>query len=174
MRKIILATPLLTLIIICIFVLIFILTEKDPQKPPSALIDQDLPLFKLTNLYERNETIKSADLQNQYTLINFFASWCAPCKLEHSLFFDIKKDSANLFILGINYKDKQKDAESYLELEGNPYSFVGMDLNGKIGFEFGVFGLPETFLVNNKGEIIYKHIGPLTKEIYYEKIKPLL
>jgi len=174
MKKLIYITPLLLLVTICLFVLIFILTEKDPQKPPSPLINQDVPIFILHNLYDKNKTIQSADLKNHYTLINFFASWCAPCKLEHPLFFNIKKENPKLFILGINYKDKKNDARSYLELEGNPYSFVGIDPNGKIGFEFGVFGLPETFVINNKGEIIYKHIGLLTKEIYYEKIKPLL
>jgi len=172
MKKLIFALPLVVLTIICTFILIFILKEKDPQKPPSALINQDMPIILLKNLYDENETIQTTDLQNHYTLINFFASWCAPCKLEHSLFFNIREDNPALFILGINYKDKKEEAKKYLKLEGNPYSFVGVDLDGKIGFEFGVFGLPETFIVNNKGKIIYKHIGQLTKEIYYDKIKP--
>ena len=86
----------------------------------------------------------------------------------------IKKEFPNLFLLGINHKDQEIDAKKYLSEEGNPYSFVAVDPNGKVALEFGVFGLPETFLVNNKGQIIYKHIGPITSKIIYDKIKPLL
>ena len=174
MKKIIMITPLIALITICSFVLIYILSERNPQKPPSSLINKNIPSFNIYNLYDENKTIKNSDLKNKYTLINFFASWCAPCKVEHHLFFKIKEDNPDLFILGINYKDKEIDAKDYLINEGNPYSFVGIDANGKIGLDFGVFGLPETFLINNKGEIIFKHIGPITEQIIYEQINPLL
>ena len=174
MKKIIMITPLITLITICSFVLIYILSDRNPQKPPSSLINKNIPSFNIYNLYDENKTIKNSDLKNKYTLINFFASWCAPCKVEHHLFFKIKEDNPDLFILGINYKDKEIDAKDYLINEGNPYSFVGIDANGKIGLDFGVFGLPETFLINNKGEIIFKHIGPITEQIIYEQINPLL
>ena len=174
MKKIIMITPLIALITICSFVLIYILSERNPQKPPSSLINKNIPSFNIYNLYDENKTIKNSDLKNKYTLINFFASWCAPCKVEHHLFFKIKKDNPDLFILGINYKDNEIDAKDYLINEGNPYSFVGIDANGKIGLDFGVFGLPETFLINNKGEIIFKHIGPITEQIIYEQINPLL
>ncbi|PPR49294.1 MAG: Thiol:disulfide interchange protein DsbE [Alphaproteobacteria bacterium MarineAlpha5_Bin5] len=174
MKKIIMITPLIALITICSFVLIYILSERNPQKPPSSLINKNIPSFNIYNLYDENKTIKNSDLKNKYTLINFFASWCAPCKVEHHLFFKIKEDNPDLFILGINYKDNEIDAKDYLINEGNPYSFVGIDANGKIGLDFGVFGLPETFLINNKGEIIFKHIGPITEQIIYEQINPLL
>lgn len=174
MKKIIMITPLIALITICSFVLIYILSDRNPQKPPSSLINKNIPSFNIYNLYDENKTIKNSDLKNKYTLINFFASWCAPCKVEHHLFFKIKEDNPDLFILGINYKDKEIDAKDYLINEGNPYSFVGIDANGKIGLDFGVFGLPETFLINNKGEIIFKHIGPITEQIIYEQINPLL
>tara|TARA_B100000686_G_C16756490_1_gene955854 strand:+ start:1615 stop:2139 length:525 start_codon:yes stop_codon:yes gene_type:complete len=174
MKKIIMITPLIALITICSFVLIYILSDRNPQKPPSSLINKNIPSFNIYNLYDENKTIKNSDLKNKYTLINFFASWCAPCKVEHHLFFKIKEDNPDLFILGINYKDNEIDAKDYLINEGNPYSFVGIDANGKIGLDFGVFGLPETFLINNKGEIIFKHIGPITEQIIYEQINPLL
>jgi len=174
MKKIIMITPLIALITICSFVLIYILSDRNPQKPPSSLINKNIPSFNIYNLYDENKTVKNSDLKNKYTLINFFASWCAPCKVEHHLFFKIKEDNPDLFILGINYKDKEIDAKDYLINEGNPYSFVGIDANGKIGLDFGVFGLPETFLINNKGEIIFKHIGPITEQIIYEQINPLL
>jgi len=174
MKKIINITPLIILIIICIFALVYILSDRNPQKPPSALINKNIPAFKIKSLYDNKEIIENGHLKNKFILINFFASWCAPCKLEHQLFFKIKKDFPNLFLLGVNYKDKEQDAKNYLLDENNPYSFVGVDHNGKIGLDFGVFGLPETFLIDNEGKIIFKHIGPLTEKIIYEKIHPLL
>ena len=107
-------------------------------------------------------------------LINFFASWCIPCKAEHPIFFQIKKDNPNLFILGINHKDTKEDAIKYLNDDGNPYDYVGTDKNGLIGLEFGVFGLPETFIIDKTGKIIFKYLGPLTTEIIEYEIQPLL
>jgi len=174
MKKIIYFIPIITLIIICTFVLIYILSERNPNKPPSALLERDMPIFSSNNLYNKEDYFSNLNLNEKFVLINFFASWCTPCKLEHHLFFKIKKEFPNLFLLGINHKDKEIDAKKYLSEEGDPYSFVATDPNGKLAIEFGVFGLPETFLVNEKGKIIFKHIGPITSEIIYEKIKPLL
>ena len=140
----------------------------------NALLDRDLPIFSSTNLYDNKDYFSNLNLDNKFVLINFFASWCTPCKLEHHLFFEIKKEFPNLYILGINHKDKEIDAKKYLSEEGNPYSFVTIDPKGNVAIEFGVFGLPETFLINDKGKIIFKHIGPITSEIIYEQIKPLL
>ena len=174
MKKVVVITPLIILLTICFFILIFILSKKDPSKPPSALLNKNIPLITSKNLYDDKLLITNNDLKNKFTLINFFASWCAPCKTEHPLFFLIKNKYPNLFLLGINYKDKEQNAINYLQSEGNPYSFVGVDNDGTIALEFGVFGLPETFLINSEGKIIYKHTGPLTKDIINEDIKPLL
>ena len=165
MNKTILITPLIVLVIICLFFLIFILLEKNPNDPPSALLNKNLPTFLSINLYDKEEVLLSDSLKGKYTLINFFASWCTPCRAEHHLFFKIKKEIPELFILGFSHKDDLDDSKKYLEEEGNPYSFVGIDSDGKIAFNFGVFGLPETFIVNKKGKIIFKHTGPLTKTI---------
>jgi cytochrome c biogenesis protein CcmG, thiol:disulfide interchange protein DsbE len=173
MKKIILILPLILLTIVCLFFLLFILLEKNPNKPPSALLDKDLPSFSSTSLYDKNISLTSNNLKEKYTLINFFASWCTPCRAEHHLFFEIKKIKPDLFILGLAHKDEPNESKKYLEEEGNPYSFVGLDLNGKIAFEFGVFGLPETFIINSEGKIIFKHTGPLTKEIIYDEITKL-
>ena len=113
-------------------------------------------------------------LSNKQVLINFFASWCAPCKDELPIFFTLKNNYPNLIIVGIAYKDKKSDALKFLEKEGSPYDFVGLDNNGDIGLEFGVFGLPETFLLNNEDKVIYQHLGPLTKKIVRNEISPLL
>jgi len=170
MRRAVLLIPLIILTIICLFFLLFILFEKNPNDPPSALIDKDLPNFSSINLYDENETLYSGNLKGRYTMINFFASWCFPCRAEHHLFFKIKDKIPELFILGFSHKDDPNKSKKYLEDEGNPYSFVGIDQNGKIAFEFGVFGLPETFIINNKGKIIFKHTGPLTEKIINEDI----
>lgn len=174
MKKLILSVPIIFIIIICIFLFIFLLQEKNPSKPPSALINEDLPKFKLVNLFDKNELLLNGDLNNQITLINFFASWCIPCKAEHPVFFEIKKKHNNLFILGVNMQDEKKKAIDFLKLDGNPYDYVGVDKHGFVAIEFGVVGLPETFLVNSSGKIIYKYLGPLTKEIIKNEIEPLL
>ena len=170
MNRTILIMPLIGLIIICLFFLIFILLEKNPNDPPSALLNKNLPNFSSINLYDTKEVLLSESLKGKYTLINFFASWCTPCRSEHHLFFKIKKEIPELFILGFSHKDDLDDSKKYLEEEGNPYSFVGIDNNGKIAFDFGVFGLPETFIINEDKKIIYKHTGPLTKKIIEDEI----
>ena len=173
MNRTILIMPLIGLVIICLFFLIFILLEKNPNDPPSALLNKNLPTFSSINLYDKEEVLLSDSLKGKYTLINFFASWCTPCRAEHHLFFKIKKEIPELFILGFSHKDDLDDSKKYLEEEGNPYSFVGIDSDGKIAFDFGVFGLPETFIINEDKKIIYKHTGPLTKKIIEDEIEIL-
>ena len=170
MNKTILITPFIILTAICLFFLIYILLGKNPNEPPSALLNKNLPSFSSINLYDEKEVFLSDSLKGNYTLINFFASWCTPCRAEHHLFFKVKKEIPELYILGFSHKDDLDDSKKYLEEEGNPYSFVGIDRDGKIAFDFGVFGLPETFIVNQDKEIIYKHTGPLTKKIIEDEI----
>tara|TARA_B100000401_G_C52758726_1_gene697054 strand:+ start:229 stop:753 length:525 start_codon:yes stop_codon:yes gene_type:complete len=174
MNRIIILTPLVILFIVCLFVLIYLLSGKDPNKPPSALLDKNVPSFSIVSLYNENKAINNKAIKKDKFLINFFASWCAPCKIEHPLFFELKKTNPNLFILGINHKDKKEDAIKYLKDDGNPYDFVGVDTDGLIAMDFGVFGLPETFLINEDGKIIYKFMGPLTEKIIKDEIEPLL
>ena len=174
MNRIIILTPLIILLIICIFSLTYLLSGKDPNKPPSALLNKEVPSFESSSLYNSKEIIKTKDIKNKKTLINFFASWCSPCKIEHPLFFEISKKYPELYLLGFNHKDPTSDAKKYLEEDGNPYDFVGVDSDGLIALEFGVFGLPETYLINEDGKIIYKFMGPITKDILKNEIEPLL
>jgi len=174
MNRIIILTPLIVLLTICIFLLTYLLSDKDPNKPPSALLNKNAPSFESYSLFNLNKLIKTKDLENRKTLINFFASWCSPCKIEHPLFFEIREKYPELYLLGFNHKDPELDAKKYLEEDGNPYHFVGVDSNGLIALEFGVFGLPETYLINEDGKIIYKFMGPLTKDIVKNEIEPLL
>ena len=191
MKKIIKITPLVLLALVCVFFLLFIIFEKDPSNPPSALLNKEIPRFSTINLFNKNIKLSSDNIKRnvkleannnvslseealeKYTLINFFASWCTPCRAEHHLFFEIKNNYPNVFLLGISHKDDPTDSKKYLSDEGNPYAFVGLDQDGKIALEFGVFGLPETFIINNEGKIIFKHMGPLTKKILDDEISAL-
>jgi len=166
--------PIMAMLIISTFVLLYITNKKDPLKPPTPLLNKNIPEFNIKNLFDSDKIFSEKNLQNKVVLINFFASWCFPCKIEHPLFFEIKKDYPEIFLLGVNFKDKLDDAANYLNKNGNPYSVVVSDDDGMLGFDFGVLGLPETFLVNKEGKIIFKHIGKLTREIINDKIKPLL
>ena len=174
MNRIIILTPLSILLIICIFSLVYLLSGKDPNKPPSALLNKNVPIFESSSLYDSKEIIKTINIKNKKTLINFFASWCSPCKIEHPLFFEIREKYPDLYLLGFNHKDPVSSAKKYLEDDGNPYDFVGVDSDGLIALEFGVFGLPETYLINEDGKIIYKFMGPITKDILKNEIEPLL
>ena len=174
MNRVVILTPLIILLIICIFSLTYLLSGKDPNKPPSALLNKEVPSFESSSLYNSKEIIKTKDIKNKKTLINFFASWCSPCKIEHPLFFEISEKHPELYLLGFNHKDATLDAKKYLEDDGNPYDFVGVDSDGLIALEFGVFGLPETYLINEDGKIIYKIMGPITKDILKNEIEPLL
>jgi len=174
MKRFIFFLPLIIFIIISIFLLIYLLQKNDPKNPPSALLNKEIPKFEVKNLFDDQEVITQENLKDNFILLNFFASWCAPCKVEHKMLFKIKNDLNNLLLVGINYKDKVDDAKKYLQNEGNPYSFVGLDSKGMVGLEFGVFGLPETFIINKEGFIIYKHLGPINEKIFNEEIKPLV
>ena len=172
MIRLIKILPIIFLIIIVSFLLVFLLENKDPSKPPSALLNENLPELNLESLLDKKQILTSNELKNKKLLINFFASWCAPCKEEHPLLIKIKKENPNLFLLGVNYKDNSSDSIKYLNEHGNPYDFIAMDDKGLVGLEFGVFGLPESFIVNTSGKIIYKHLGPITKKIIKNDIYP--
>ena len=132
MKKLFLFIPLIIVIMITIFCLVFLLQGKDPSKPPSALLYKNLPELNMISLFDASDVISNKDLNGNIMLINFFASWCAPCKVEHPLFFEIKKNYPNILLVGINYKDKQEEAINYLNIMGNPYEYVGVDNKGLI------------------------------------------
>ena len=133
-----------------------------------------MPDFKIESIFNEKEFISSNNIKNEFIIINFFASWCAPCKLEHSLFFVLKEKFPEAHLMGISFKDSKEDTLKYLNEFGNPYSSVGFDNKGNLGLKLGVFGLPETFIVSKSKKIIYKNLGPITNEIINEEIKPLL
>ena len=125
-----------------------------------SLIGSQISNFQLNEI-NNNKNISEEDLKkNKYTLINFFASWCAPCRAEHRYLLSLSKKNKKIKIVGVNFKDKKNSANNFLKKLGNPYDFVGVDADGKTSILFGIYGIPESILVNNELIVIKKIIGP--------------
>jgi cytochrome c biogenesis protein CcmG/thiol:disulfide interchange protein DsbE len=147
--------------------------SRDPSTLPSTLIGRTVPEFSLPPVEGRTLGLSSGDLKGKVSLVNFFASWCVPCRVEHPLFLDLHKKGA-VPIHGINYKDRPEDAARWLNQRGDPYTRTGADLDGRVGIDWGVYGLPETFVIDAGGRIAYKHIGVLTEQALAGTILPLV
>jgi cytochrome c biogenesis protein CcmG, thiol:disulfide interchange protein DsbE len=147
--------------------------RHDPHLLPSALIDRPAPDFALPGLYESANGLTRNDLDGRVTLVNFFASWCAPCREEHSELMALAR-LRGVTLDGIAYKDKPEESRRFLERLGNPYRVIGVDRNGTTAIDFGVYGVPETYVVDATGHIRYRHVGPLTAEDVKRKISPLI
>lgn len=145
----------------------------DSREIPSNLIGKPVPQFNLPPVKGRTLGLSSANLHGQVSLVNVFASWCTQCRLEHPLLLQLKAQGIVL-INGINYKDQPNDAAHWLDTEGDPYARTGADISGRVGIDWGVYGVPETFVIGKDGRIAYKQIGPLSVEILQEKIFPLI
>jgi cytochrome c biogenesis protein CcmG/thiol:disulfide interchange protein DsbE len=156
-----------------LLVLLAIGLTRDPRLVPSPLIGKSAPQFALPPLPGRDDGLSNADLANKISLVNVFASWCVACRDEHPLFMRLAAQGI-LPIQGINYKDRPEDAERWLAQLGDPYTRIGADRDGRASIEWGVYGVPESFLVDGNGRIIYKHIGAVTREALEETILPLV
>ena len=164
--------------IIILFIFLFLIgifyisLSKDTNYNPSGLINKETPEFKIISFDDSNFYTKDEIKKNDYTLINFWASWCAPCKIEHPILMKLSQ-TKNLVILGINFKDKETQAKTFLNELGNPYDLLAKDKNGKQSVRFGVFGIPESILINKDLMIIQKFVGPLSFEDYNNIIKTI-
>src|SRR5712692_1349942 len=145
----------------------------DPRKIPSPLIGKPVPEFDLPPVKGSTLGLASRDLKGEVSLVNVFASWCVSCREEHPVFMDLRKRGV-VPIHGLNYKDKPDDAAGWLAEMGDPYTRTGADLDGRVAIDWGVYGVPETFVVGRDGRIAYKHIGPITPQILREKLMPLI
>jgi cytochrome c biogenesis protein CcmG, thiol:disulfide interchange protein DsbE len=147
---------------------------RDPSKIPSALIDKPIPEFALPEIAGTGKpALTSATLKGDVALVNVFASWCAPCRIEHPIFMRLARDNA-VPIYGISYKDKAEDSAKWLRELGNPYSAIGWDFDGRVAIDWGVYGVPETFVVDKAGTIRFKHVGAVTPDVLNNKILPLI
>jgi cytochrome c biogenesis protein CcmG, thiol:disulfide interchange protein DsbE len=145
----------------------------DPREVPSPLIDKPAPAFDLAQLHKPELRITDKDLHGTVTLVNVWASWCVSCRVEHPLLVDLAK-ATDLNIVGLNYKDEPDAARQWLLRLGDPYTRSMMDRDGRVGIDWGVYGVPETFVVDAKGIIRHKHIGPLSPDALMKKILPLV
>ena len=146
---------------------------RDPREVPSPLIDKPAPAFTLAQLHEPGKTLGTADLKGQVWLLNVWASWCVSCREEHPLLVELSKTKI-VPIFGLNYKDEPTAGKGWLTQLGNPYDASVMDRDGRVGIDWGVYGVPETFVIDKKGTIRYKQIGPVTAEALEKKILPLV
>lgn len=144
-----------------------------PSQIPSPLINKPAPHFSLPNLFDNKKNITNKDLVGHVVFVNVWATWCVSCAEEHSALLQLAKDE-NVFFLGLNYKDDMNAAKKWLKQYGNPYQLVAVDLDGQAAIDWGVYGTPETFILDKKGIIRYKQIGPIDSESWFKTLKPLL
>jgi len=147
--------------------------KLDPREVPSPLIGKPAPAFELPVLHQPDKRFVPGDMRGKVWLLNVWASWCVSCREEHPVLLDLAKRGV-MPILGLNYKDKGDDANAWLKQFGNPYELSAVDADGRIGIDYGVYGVPETYLIDAEGVIRYKQIGPITPEALEKTILPLI
>jgi len=173
MTRVLIILPIIVLIVLAGFFITGL--NLNPRDIPSALIDKPVPEFALKPLPSRPD---DSGLSNTHlkgdgpVLLNVFASWCAPCRVEHPVLMDLAKQGVTIH--AINYKDTPEAADKFLSQLGDPFARVGMDDTGRVAIDFGVYGVPETYVISAEGRILYKHAGPLTAHEVDNDLKPLL
>jgi len=145
----------------------------DPREVPSPLIGKAAPRFQLPQLQDPGRTLGTEELKGKVWILNVWASWCVACLEEHPILVEFSRNNV-LPIYGLNYKDKREDALDWLGKHGNPYTLSIQDGDGRVGIDYGVYGVPETYVIDRNGVIRYKRIGPVTVPILQEKILPLV
>lgn len=165
------AIPLV--ILVALVALFYKGMQHDPRLVPSPLIGKAAPAFDLPTLDGKPPRLTTADLKGAPVLVNFFASWCEGCQVEHPYLMQLGR-SGEVRLLGIDYKDAESDLRPWLEHKGNPYGMILSDLEGRAGIDWGVYGVPETFVVDAQGKILFKQVGALTPEVFERDIRPLL
>ncbi len=161
------------IVFVALGVLLWFGLSLDPKKIPSPLVGKPLPAFSLSTLHEPKKTITPESLRGRVYLLNVWASWCVACRQEHPVLNELARQKT-VPIVGLNYKDKREDALAWLAQLGNPYEFSLVDADGRVGIDLGVYGVPETFVVDKTGVIRYKQIGPMTEQVWIEKLLPLI
>jgi cytochrome c biogenesis protein CcmG, thiol:disulfide interchange protein DsbE len=146
---------------------------RDPREVPSPFIGKPAPQFKLTELAAPERTFGPEDMRGKVWLLNVWASWCVSCRVEHPLLVDMSRREL-VPIVGLDYKDQRPDGLQWLARHGDPYRLSAYDDEGKVGIDFGVYGVPETFVIDKQGVIRYKQIGPITQEALDKTILPLV
>ena len=170
MRKFFYIFPLFVFFCVIIVFFYFLIIKQDPTELPSSLINKKAPRFETLSLFNNENFIFEKEFGREIVIVNFFATWCGPCRVEHKYIISLSKEKG-IKVIGINYKDDPEKAIQWLNELGNPYSNIAIDLNGRIGMDWGVYGIPETFIVNKNKIIKHRQAGPITKEVYKDFFK---
>lgn len=160
-------------IFIALVLLLGVGLRLNPRLVPSPLVGKPVPEFSLELLRAPAQTLSRGDLTGKVSLLNAWATWCVECRREHPLLVDIAK-AGKVPVYGLNYKDQRPDALEWLRRLGDPYVASGFDADGRVGIDLGVYGLPETFLVDADGMIVHKHIGPIDRQIWETEFVPII
>jgi cytochrome c biogenesis protein CcmG/thiol:disulfide interchange protein DsbE len=160
-------------IFVALVALLAIGLTLNPREVPSPLIGKPAPGFELPLLHAPDKSFSQKEMLGSVWILNVWASWCPPCLVEHPVVTDLAR-SGVAPVVGLNYKDAREDALPWLKRNGDPYKLSVFDAKGRIGIDYGVYGVPETYVIDRQGVIRYKHIGPLTPEIAQKKIRPLV
>lgn len=163
--------PLVIFIVLAGF--LFVGLGLNPREVPSPFIGKPAPSFQLTQLARPEQTFSPKQMQGEVWLLNVWASWCVACRIEHPLLVDLAKKNV-IPIVGLNYKDKRDAALGWLGQFGDPYKLSVADTDGRVGIDYGVYGVPETFVIDKAGVIRFKQIGPITEDAWRDKILPLV
>jgi cytochrome c biogenesis protein CcmG/thiol:disulfide interchange protein DsbE len=160
-------------IFVALLLLLGIGLKLDPHEVPSPLIGKPAPHFELPELHQAAKTFSERDMLGKVWVLNVWASWCVSCREEHPVLLDLAA-KGEVPIYGLNYKDRREDGLAWLKGMGDPYRLSIFDFDGRVGIDYGVYGVPETYVIDKSGVIRYKRIGPLTPEIVKEKLLPLV
>lgn len=163
--------PLAVFVVLAVFLAIGL--KLRPDEVPSPLIDKAAPAFSLPQLHEPDKVITPADFRGQVWLFNVWASWCVSCREEHPVLLQLAR-TGEVPIYGLNYKDTRQDAVRWLQQLGNPYTASAFDEAGQVGIDYGVYGVPETYVIDRDGVIRHKHIGPITVDVMRNEILPIV
>lgn len=160
-------------IFLILMAFLFIGLGLNPREVPSPLIDKSAPEFSLPTVKNPRKTLSLADLSNEVSLFNVWASWCVSCRQEHPLLVELARQGL-VPIYGLNYKDARQDALRWLKTLGDPYTASAFDQDGRVGIDWGVYGVPETFIVDRRGVIRYKHTGPISVSDWRDTLLPMI
>ena len=163
--------PLGLFLVLAVFLAIGL--NRDPREVPSPLIGKPAPAFRLEQLADPAKTFSPEDMKGKVWLLNVWASWCVSCRQEHPLLVEFARRGIAPLV-GLDYKDARPDGLGWLRQFGNPYLLSAYDADGRVGIDYGVYGVPETYLIDKAGVIRYKHIGPITEEALAKKIVPMI
>jgi len=163
--------PLALFLVLVVFLAIGL--TRNPQELPSALIDKPAPTFRLPQLKQPDRTFSAEDMRGKVWMLNVWASWCVACRDEHPFLFEYQKSGA-VPIYGLNYKDRPEDALGWLGELGDPYLLSAVDFDGRVAIDYGVYGAPESYIIDKSGTIRLKHVGPVMPDVWEKKILPLV